>query len=283
MSAAAAIGPSMRYHGGKWRLAPWIIEHFPAHRVYVEPYGGAAGVLLRKPASYAEVYNDLDGDVVNLFHVLRSPDLRYQLLEALTLTPYSREEFTLAWAPCGDPVEKARRLVIRAEQGFGSAGATKGNTGFRVDVKRQYQTAIHVWSRVPDRLRLVAERFSEVMLERCSALELMPRYDGDETLFYIDPPYEISTRKTRNAYRHEMSLSGHRDLLAQLRAMKGFVVLSGYEHAAYDELLHDWTRIEKTVACAGQRGAVGRTELLYLNPKAAHSLKNRAGAVERIV
>ena len=88
--------PALRYHGAKWRLAPWVIGHMPPHKVYVEPYGGAAGVLLRKPRSYSEVYNDLDGDIVTLFRVLRDPMRREALIEALTLTPYAREEFELA-------------------------------------------------------------------------------------------------------------------------------------------------------------------------------------------
>src|SRR5690606_19105648 len=113
--------PVLRWHGGKWLLAPWIIEHFPAHRVYVEPFGGAGSVLMRKPRTYAEIWNDLDGEVVNIFRVLRSPDAN-RLVDALRLTPFSRQEFTGAYEPSSDPVERARRLVIRSFMGFGSNG-----------------------------------------------------------------------------------------------------------------------------------------------------------------
>lgn len=99
--------PAIRYHGGKFRLANWIISHFPDHRCYVEPFGGAAGVLLQKPRSYAEVYNDLDGDVVNLFRVLRDPLLNQRLQDACVLTPYSRDEFCAAHQETADQVEVA--------------------------------------------------------------------------------------------------------------------------------------------------------------------------------
>lgn len=99
--------PVIRYHGGKFRLAPWVIGHFPDHRCYVEPFGGAASVLMRKERSYAEVYNDLDSEVVNLFTVLRDAQLNEKLQLACKLTPYSRDEFKLASEPATDPVEKA--------------------------------------------------------------------------------------------------------------------------------------------------------------------------------
>jgi DNA adenine methylase len=91
--------PVLRAHGGKWRIAPWILGHLPAHRIYVEPYGGGASVLLRKERSYAEIYNDLDGEIVNFFRVLRDPEQAGRLLELLELTPFAREEFELSYQP----------------------------------------------------------------------------------------------------------------------------------------------------------------------------------------
>ena len=91
--------PAIRYHGGKFRLASWIIGHFPEHRCYVEPFGGAASVLLRKKLSEAEVYNGIDGDVVNLFRVLRDPKKSQALIDACALSPYSRAEFQCAYEP----------------------------------------------------------------------------------------------------------------------------------------------------------------------------------------
>jgi DNA adenine methylase len=130
--------PLIRYHGAKWRLAPWIISHFPKHRIYVEPFGGSGSVLLRKKQSEIEVYNDLDGEIVNLFRVAR--DNGEELSRLVYLTPYSREEFVKSFEPSDDPIEQARRTVVRSFQGFGSGyvTATKGSKcarpeyGFRI-------------------------------------------------------------------------------------------------------------------------------------------------------
>lgn len=159
------IQPVLRYHGGKFRLAPWIIEFFPPHQIYVEPFGGAAGVLIQKPRSHGEVYNDLDGDIVNLLRVLRSPEQRQLLLEQLVLTPYARAEFDLAYEDSTDPVERARRTCVRATMGFGSAGATKGKTGFRLDCQRKYATAQQLWASYPDGLSDIGSRLAGVLIE----------------------------------------------------------------------------------------------------------------------
>ncbi|MCP4745674.1 MAG: DNA adenine methylase [Desulfobacteraceae bacterium] len=103
--------PALRYHGGKWRLASWIISQFPEHRCYVEPYGGAASVLLKKPKSFFEVYNDLDQNLVNLFEVVRNTDTRKQLIHELEKTPFARKEFETAYLHTDDPIHTEEPFI----------------------------------------------------------------------------------------------------------------------------------------------------------------------------
>lgn len=257
--------PALRYHGGKWRLAPWIIGHFPQHRVYVEPFGGAASVLLRKPRSYAEVYNDLDDDVVNLFTVLRG-DQAGVLIEKLRLTPFAQSEFETAYQPADDAVERARRLIIRSFMGFGSNGHNRA-TGFRANSNRSGTTPAHDWVNYPAALSLIIERLTGVCIQNRDALAVMAQHDGLETLHYVDPPYVHETRTDAAAdYAHEMTNKQHEELLHFLRSLQGAVILSGYPHSLYDHLLHDWRRVERG---AYADGAAKRTEVLWLNPAAA--------------
>ena len=129
--------PALRYHGGKWKLAPWLQLFFPAHRVYVEPFGGGASVLLRKPRSYGEVYNDLDAEVVNVFRMLR--DRGPELHNLLTLTPFARAEFKLAYETSADPLEQARRTIARRRAQLDAArpgGTHRGGDGIPHAVRR---------------------------------------------------------------------------------------------------------------------------------------------------
>lgn len=267
--AAVVEKPALRYHGAKFRLAPWVLKHFPAHGTYVEPFGGAAGVLLQKPRSYAEVYNDLDGEMANFFRVLRDPGQRAALTEALVLTPYSRDEFDAAWEPTDDAVEQARRLCVRAQMGFGSAGATKGVTGFRIDTKRACSTAQHLWMEYPDSLAAVGARFAGVLIENRPALEVMPQHDGPDTLHFVDPPYVLGTRVLQGSgrvyYRHEMTDDDHAELLAALRELQGMVIVTGYESDLYTDALAGW-RVERTASrISACRGTALRTEVLWMN------------------
>ena len=111
--------PLLTYFGGKWAIAPWIIEHLPPHKIYVEPFGGAASVMLRKPRSKVEVYNDLDDEIVNIFRVLQDPASTRELFRRLARTPYARAEYDLACAErVVDPVVRAQRAIIRANMAF---------------------------------------------------------------------------------------------------------------------------------------------------------------------
>ena len=263
----AKARPPLRYHGGKWRLAPWIIARLPAHRTYVEVFGGAAGVLLRKGRSQVEVYNDLDSQVVNLFRILREPVLRDRLIDGVALTPYSREEFYQSYEVTADPVESARRLVLRCYLGHGTGDMNpEGSNGFRSCDIRAGKSYAQEWARIPDALRGAAERFIGVTIEHLDFRRLIRKFDDRATLFYVDPPYPKSTRNSHGkGYVHELSDGDHRELAEMLRACRGRVMLSGYPCALYDELYHDWPRVEKQVQANGRVGAVSRREVLWAN------------------
>lgn len=273
----APTRPVLRYHGGKFRLAPWVMSFFPEHTCYVEPFGGAAGVLLQKPRCYAEVYNDLDGSVANFFRVLRDPDTRARLIEQVILTPYARDEFDLAWEPTEDPIEEARRLAIRAQMGFGSAGATKGHTGFRIDTKREYSTAQHLWALYPSAIAEAGHRLTGVLIENRPAIDIMRQHDGPQTLHFVDPPYLHSTRVLdagkAGYYKHEMSDQDHIELLGALLELEGFVVLCGYPSDLYNERLQGWDQYQTKARISAGRGAGVRTEVVWLNPACAKALE----------
>jgi DNA adenine methylase len=271
--------PAIRYHGGKFRLAPWVLSFFPPHRCYVEPFGGAASVLLQKKRSYAEVYNDLDGDMVNFFRVLRDPDLCTRLVDQCVKTPFAREEFEAAYEETDDPIERARRLTVRAAMGFGSAGATKNVTGFRIDTRRSYSTAQHVWARYPDHLGVIGSRMGGVLIENRPALEVMAEHDAPDTLHYCDPPYVMSTRDERvmrpgaRYYKHELSDDQHREFLTAAGKLNGMVIISGYDNPIYDELLAGWEKHTTSSRISSGRGTGLRTESLWLNAACSAALK----------
>lgn len=264
--------PALRYHGGKWKLAPWIMSFFPQHRVYVEPFGGAASVLLRKERSYAEVYNDLDGEICNLFRVLRSPAQARELIRLVTLTPYARDEFEMSYIIADDPIEQARRTLLRFAAGYSTAGANASNwrTGFRGNVTRSGSTPAQDWTNFPRALEGIVERLRGVVIEHNPATQVIQQYDTPETLHYVDPPYPFETRSGRwagNCYRHEMTDDDHRELAGVLRLAKGMVIMSGYACDLYDvELYPDWRRVTRDTH---GDGAVNRVEVLWISPNAS--------------
>lgn len=273
--------PALRYHGGKWRLAPWITSRFPAHRIYVEAFGGGASVLLRKPRSYAEVYNDLDGEIVSFFRVLQSAEQSERLRDLLICTPFARGEFVQAYEKTDDPVERARRLLVRSFMGFGSDGHNDARmTGFRANSNRSGTTPARDWRNFPAQVPALHERMQGVIIENRPAIEVIRQHDGPETLFYLDPPYVFDTRATcKNSdgknYRHEMSDDDHRELADVLKSVQGMIVLSGYAGNLYDELYADWDREERQAHASGARI---RTEVLWFNDAAKrHDLVSMAG------
>lgn len=259
LAGSTPTRPLLRWHGGKWLLAPWIIANLPPHRVYVEPFGGAASVLMRKARTYAEVYNDLDGEVVNLFRTVRDrgPDLR----EALRATPFAREEFNSSYEPTEDALEQARRTVVRSFMGFGSNAHNRA-TGFRANSNRSGTTPARDWRNYPDALDALIDRMSGVTIENRDACEVMQAHDAEAAVHYVDPPYVASTRDKGSDYRHEMTDADHERLAEVLRSLKGAVVLSGYACPLYNRLYGDWHRVERAALADG---AKPRREVLWLS------------------
>lgn len=223
------------YPGGKAKISSWVTSFFPRHRIYVEPFGGAAGVLLNKKPSQLEVYNDLNSDLVNFFRVLRDKEKSAELIRLLKLTPYAREEYYSCYPmPEGDDIERARALVCRTGMGIGIRMAVSdsrsGFAGDNSNLRRNARTFVnHV-----DKMGEIAERFRSVVIEHKDALELIPRYDSPDTLWYLDPPYNC-----RYNFRYSANVD-QEAMLGTFKKVSGYVVLSGYENRLYADELAGW-------------------------------------------
>jgi len=292
--------PVLRYHGGKFRLAPRLISIFPPHRVYTEVFGGGASVLMQKPRSYAEVYNDLDGEVVNVFRVLQDRKKAARLEELLRVTPFARQEFVRSYRPARDVVERARRTIVRSFMGFGSDAISRMKasragsntrisseqqlTGFRADSNKSGTTPAHDWVNYPACISLFTDRLQGVVIEQRSALEILSKTDKEDALHYVDPPYPAAVRRggaLEHNYRHEMTDADHERLAELLRSLKGMVVISSYPGELYDRLYRGWRMVEWT---GGQfsnvQKAAKRTERVWLNDSAWSSSSRRLFDVE---
>ena len=252
------------YYGGKQKLAGDIVRLMPEHECFVEVFGGGAAVLFKKPQAPNEVYNDIDGRLVNLFRMLRrrGDDLH----RALSLTPYSRSEHaccTRDYSKITDELEQARCFFVQIRQSFGQmAGQT-----FSTSTNRQNA---RVWRNQVDLLPAAVARLREVTVEHLDFETLIDKYDRPDTFFYLDPPYVTDTRTSwlnSRAYRHEMSDEDHRRLVDCLRRIRGKALLSGYANDLYDDGLgRKWRRVfEKTMHCVSSRQSVRRTEVMWAN------------------
>lgn len=269
--------PALRYYGGKWRISKWIISHFPDHECYVEPFGGAMSVLLRKKRSPLEVYNDIDGAVVNFFRVLRErPE---ELIRAIELTPWARSEYELSQERSDSPfpLEQARRFYASCWMGFGG-GRARWRQGWRYQVRDG-----NLWKpssisfTETDHLYQVVERLRGVQIECRDAREVIRSCDAPTTLFYLDPPYLHSTRsKWKDIYAHEMDDMDHEELAELARSVEGMVVISGYPSGLYQCWYerHGWKRVE-TAARTGGMTMAQRIEALWLSPRVVDALEWR--------
>jgi len=227
------------WYGGKYSHLDWLLPLLPPCHHYCEPFGGSAAVLLNRPPSPVETYNDLDGEVVNFFRVLR--DDKDRLIEAIGLTPFSREEFALACEidPDLSPLERARRFFVRARQvrtGLAQTASLGRWANCKNTSRAGMSGAISRWLGSIEELPEIAERLLRVQIENRPALDVIRLYDGPNTLFYCDPPYVHLTRGDSTAYGYEMTDYEHRALAEVLNSARGLVAISNYQCALMDEL-----------------------------------------------
>lgn len=265
MSRVIAFG----WYGGKYSHLDWLLELLPPTQHYCEPFGGSAAVLLNRTPSPVETYNDIDGEVVNFFRVLREDKQR--LIESIGLTPFSREEFEIAISSQGDKslssLERARRFFVRARQ-VRTGLAQKASSGrwahCLLTSRAGMAGAVSRWLGSVEGLSEIAQRLLRVQIENAPAIEIIERYDSEETLFYCDPPYPHDSRKDSNAYAYEMTDNQHRQLAEVLHKIKGKVALSSNHSELMKELYGGWQYIEAPIKnCHSVKSP--RTEILWIN------------------
>jgi DNA adenine methylase len=262
------------WYGGKTCHLSWllpIIEN-TKHTAYIESFAGSAAILLNKTPSPVEVYNDVHGDVVNFFRMLREHGS--ELIAALELTPYSREEFAFCCESQDNPsnLEKARRFFVKARQ-VRNGLATKATSGrwsyTKKDCRRGKSLTVSQWLSAIDGLNSICERLRNVQIENLDALDLIQRYDTEEALHYVDPPYLMSSRTGGVNYKHEFNEDEHIALLKILLSLKGKVVLSGYINELYPSILIGWNEYKSRSKLANSTLQNGekkeRQEIIWTN------------------
>lgn len=239
-------------------MAEWIIEHFPSHEIYVEVFGGAASVLMKKPPSKMEVINDIDQRIFNLYKSIR--DQARELQSLLEMTPYSRDEYRHSQEPSADSLEDARRTIVSCYMSIGH-GMTDKTVGFR-NSKGSNTSPAAGFKTYVDSFMDFHFRMRGAIIENLDFMDCFEKYDGPNTLFYLDPPYVKDTRSHKNVYNHEMSNEEHLKLLNRLKFIKGKAVISGYQNPLYDGLGY------KTISRESRtNGDSSRTECLWVCPK----------------
>ncbi len=232
------------WYGGKFNHLGWLLPLLPSCHHYCEPFAGSASVLLNRQPSPVETYNDIDGEVANFFRVLR--DNTDEIIKAIALTPFSREEFYFALSTDIShltPVERARLFYIRARQtrtGLAQTASLGRWANCKHTSRAGMAGVVSRWLGSVEDLPEIALRLMRVQIENRPALDVIRLYDFHDTLFYCDPPYVHEARGDDKAYAFEMDEQAHRELSDVLHGCMGKVAISGYRCALMDELYKNW-------------------------------------------
>jgi DNA adenine methylase len=255
----------LRWLGGKWKMAPWIITHFPNHEVYIEAFGGGANVLFRKESSRIEIYNEKHDDLVNFFQIIADRDNSNKLIAALSVVPFSREEFNLSYEPCIDPIGRAVKFLVFNHMGFGTHSMMV-KTGFR---SGEYPPKR--WSKIGIDVAEASNLCNGLIVTQMDAINLIQQRDDSRTLFYLDPPYVQETRGTTRGYAHEMN-DQQQEAFLQTCASRtnAMIVISGYRCKMYNDMLPGWLVVEKEALAERTKPKI---EVLWINPAAQEAKK----------
>ncbi|PSR03114.1 MAG: DNA methyltransferase [Bacteroidetes bacterium SW_11_45_7] len=256
------------WYGGKFSHKDWILPLLPSTQHFCEPFGGSAAILLNKDPSPVETYNDIDGEVVNFFRILR--ENRDELLYAIGMTPFSREEFQQALSYRKESIsdlERARRFFVRARQVRTGLAQTASNGRWANCLKTSragMAGSVSRWLGSVEALEFIATRLLRVQIENDYAHSVIKRYDSEDTLFYCDPPYPHDSRNDLKAYQFEMSNEEHEKLAYVLNRVKGKVAISSYDSPLMEELYKGWNKFkaETKKALSVKKE---RTEVLWTN------------------
>lgn len=268
--------PALRYYGGKWRVAPWIIGHMPNHRAYLEPCMGAASVFAQKPPAEVETLNDANSRVTNYFWQLR--DNTDELTRRVALTPWSEDEYYACQEPTEDPVEDARRFYVTSWQSVHGSGSGSSRSGWRwmtdPDDRRGLSPAVD-WIAVD--LDAFAQRLRRAHIINRDALDVIRRVSTvAECLIYFDPPYTLERRTRKDGYSaFEVTEKWHVEAAEALRRHAGPVLVSGYASDLYATLYeaHGWKRLDRDFQA---NSGSTRTESLWISPTAQEAQEREA-------
>lgn len=272
----------VQWVGGKGNQLNDLLPLIPYDHGYCEPFGGGASVLMNRPRSEVEVYNDINGDVVALFRCMQDYDQFKLLQRRVEHTLWSKEEFRTAIAiqqhgrahhPSITELDKAWALLVIQNQGIsGTHCKSEGNWSRSfMDSKNTEK-----WLVRQGKLAEVHDRMKLVQIDSQDALDCMRYWDAPDMVFYVDPPYVLDTRGNRVYYENELALGEHEEMVQVLLKLKGKVVLSGYQSAVYDPLIDaGWTATEykaygysKIVRATEQEEKPLRVERVWRNPAA---------------
>ncbi len=258
------------WYGGKFSHLDFILPNLPTdERHFCDVFGGSAAVIINRAPAPVETYNDLDSELVNFFRVLRDPETSDDLIRAIGLTPFSREELALACEPPNgaDPLERARRFFVRARQTRTGLAQTSSEGRWAhclLTSRAGMAGAVSRWLGSVEGLSEIVQRLQRIQIENAPALEIIQRYDTPDTLFYLDPPYVHESRGDAAAYGAEMTDDDHRELAELLQTIKGRAAISGYRSTLYDDLFANWNRVDANPRLAHSVRTT-RQESLWLN------------------